>query len=668
VDNRERFEEVIALVNAGNTSGAETLCRGSIARDPHDVNMVALLGAVLAKMRRFSEAEEVLRKAIALAPTFAKPREDLGHVLLELHRPQEAAEQLENATRLDPKSEAALFALGKALALAGRGAEADAAFEKSFDLSPDRKALAYASKHHQEGRLDEAERRYREVLRAYPRNVDAMRLLANVVGRTGRPGEAEQLLRRAIAAAADFTGAHTDLGNLLKEQDRFEEAIPAYRAAMELEPDNARAHFLLAGALAPAALTYDAIAEFRRALDLNPKHAGAWLGLGHALKTVGRQDEAIHAYRECAKLKPDNGEIYWSLANLKTYQLTDEDLDTMQERISSGALSSSSEVNFLFALAKAREDRGDYETAWTHYVAGNQKRRTEEWYDPVQTQVLNEAIMEVFDASLLKDKAALGCTDPAPIFIVGLPRSGSTLLEQILASHSQVEGTAELPYLGRVASSLNRNRADGINYPAAVRELGAPHLEALGKDYLRMAQLHRVRGMPRFIDKMPNNFPQIGLLALILPNARIIDARRHPLDACVSCYRQLFARGQPFTYDLVDIGEYYLEYQKMMDHWQTVLPGRVLTVQYEELIADFEPQVRRLLEFCGLPWEENCLRFHETDRPVRTASSEQVRRPISDSAIGRWRNYAPHLDELMEVLGPILPRYAAWDREDAGQR
>ena len=217
-----------------------------------------------------------------------------------------------------------------------------------------------------------------------------------------------------------------------------------------------------------------------------------------------------------------------------------------------------------------------------------------------------------------------------------------------------MEGTAELPYIGRVANSLNLNRADGINYPAAVREMDAPHLRALGQDYLRYAQLHRRQGKPHFIDKMPNNFPHVGFINLILPNARIIDARREPLDTCVSCFRQLFARGQPFTYDLVDIGEYYMQYRKMMDHWHKVLPGRMLTVQYEELVGDFENQVRRLLDYCGLPFEENCLRFHETERPVRTASSEQVRRPINADAIGRWRHYEQHLSPLMEVLGPLL--------------
>lgn len=648
------FDEVIGLVGAGDTTRAEALCRQAVERDGRDVNMQALHGAVLLKMGRLPEAEQALRRAISLAPTFAKPHADLGQLLLELGKVDEAVTILQEAVRLAPRLDGAWFNLGKALAASGRGKDADAAFERSFDLSPERKALAYASRAHQEGKLEEAERLYRQVLRQNPSNVDALRLLANIALQARRPDESEKLLRRALALAPDFVAAHIDLGHLLREQDRFEEAIVSLRTALSIEPDNPRTHFQLGGTLAPAALTLDAIESYRHALALNPHHAGAWLGLAHTLKTVGKVDEAIRAYHESARLRPNNGEIYWSLANLKTYQFGDEEVAAMEEKLASGTLSRLSEVNMLFALGKAYEDRKDFERAWDRYQRGNARRREEEWYDPVHTQIMNDSIIEVFDAGLLKSHPNGGAPDPAPIFIIGLPRSGSTLLEQILASHSQVEGTAELPYIGRVATSLNLNRADGVNYPAAVRELDDVHLRALGQEYLRMARLHRRRGTPHFIDKMPNNFPHVGLIHLILPNALIIDARRHPLDACVGCFRQLFARGQPFTYDLVDIGEYYLQYRKLMDHWHSVLPGRVLTMQYEDLVGDFENQVKRLLDYCRLPFEENCLRFHETERPVRSASSEQVRRPISAEAIGRWRNYEKHLGALKEILEPLL--------------
>ena len=301
------------------------------------------------------------------------------------------------------------------------------------------------------------------------------------------------------------------------------------------------------------------------------------------------------------------------------------------------------------------------EQAWTYYVDGNAGRRAIEFYDPVQTEVANDAVVEVFTTELLEDKKGSGDPDPSPIFVLGLPRSGSTLIEQILASHSMVEGTSELPYLAQVANSLNRNRADGVGYPEAVRELDAKHLAMLGNDYLDRARLHRTEGAPRFVDKMPNNIPTVGLIHLILPNAKIIDARRYPLDSCLSCFRQLFARGQTFTYDLTDIGEYFLQYQRMMDHWHEVLPGRVLTVQYEDMVTDFDNQVRRLIEYCELPWEDACASFYETDRPVRTASSEQVRQPVYTRSIHFWRNHEAHLGELIEVLEPVLERYAQYE-------
>jgi hypothetical protein len=369
----------------------------------------------------------------------------------------------------------------------------------------------------------------------------------------------------------------------------------------------------------------------------------------------------VDSYKECIRQRPEFGETYWSLANLKTYRFDDAAVAEMRRRVESGGLTISSEVNFRFAIAKALEDRGDFEAAWEYYASGNQLQRSQVSYDPVQTEVINDRLIETFSAEFFAARRGFGNSDAAPIFIVGLPRSGSTLLEQILASHSAVEGTSELPYLGRLTTWLNRNRAEGVNYPEAVRELEARHFEQLGTDYLRFASLHRRRGTAFFIDKMPNNFPNVGLLSVILPNAKVIDARRHPLDATVSCFRQLFAKGQAFTYDQMELGEYYLQYQRMMDHWASALPGKVLTVQYEEVVADLEGQTRRMLDFCGLPFEDACLRFHESDRPVRTPSSEQVRQPIYDKSIGQWRRYERHLDELLTTLEPLRGRYAAFE-------
>jgi tetratricopeptide (TPR) repeat protein len=657
VISKSVFAEVLELINSGQLTEAESICNNTLSQHPNDPNINGLLGALLVKMKNFEEAEKRLRRTIELAPTFAKPHEDLGFVLLEQNRPEEAIDVLEKATRLDPKLNLAFLNLGKALAAVGKGKEADAAFEKSFELSPEHKLLARAVECLQEKRFDEAERICREILQNNPRNVEAIRLMGRMATRQNRVGMAEIQYRRALEIAPDYTGVIVDLGKLLRDDDRFEDSIACFKRAIEMEPDNARLHDLLASALAPAAQNYEAIEAHQKAIELNPKLSIAWLGLGHMLKTVGRQKEAIEAYHRCYELEPDIGAIQWSLANLKTYQFTDEEIEDMEAKIKRDDLGPESEVNFLFALAKAWEDRKEFDRAWHYYEEGNSKRRMDEIYDAAETEFANDMVIDVFSTELLEKNAGAGNTDPSPIFVIGLPRSGSTLIEQILASHSLVEGTSELPYVTRIVRSLNRNRADGINYPKAVDELDNRHFVAMGQDYINFSQMHRTEGRQYFIDKNPNNFPAVGLIHLMLPNAKIIDARRHPMDACFSGYRQLFAKGQPFTYDLTDIGEYYLQYQRMMDHWHEVLPGRVLTVQYEEVVTDFENQVRRLLDYCGLPFEEDCLNFYDTDRPIRTASSEQVRQPIYTQSLGRWRQYEQHLDELKEILEPLLPAY-----------
>jgi tetratricopeptide (TPR) repeat protein len=656
------FNEVIGLINAGELAAAELRCREALDRFPGDVNMEALLGALLIKLDRRLEAEVLLRKVIAAAPSFAKPAEDLGQMLVGRGRAADALPFLERATRLDPALERAWFSLGRALALLGRGKEADAAFAKSFELSPERRLMALAAEHQKEGRVDEAERMYRRVLKGNPKNVDALRLLALVALHADRPDDAELLLQQAIGIAPDFLLAILDLGRIYKEQDRYGEALGCFDRALALDAAQPQTLYLRAATLARASFTREAIEEYRRCLALRPTHIGALLGLGHVLNAVGDYEGAVASYAACIREAPDAGETYWSLANLKTYRFDDAAVADMEARAGSGGGSVQSQVNFLFALGKAYEDRGDHERAWDYYRRGNDKQRSEVHYDPVQTEVMNDRLVEVYSPELLESLRGGGNPDASPIFIVGLPRSGSTLLEQVLASHSAVEGTAELPYIGRLATSLNRNRASGINYPEAVRELTPAHLAAFGTEYLALTRMHRRTDAPRFIDKMPNNFPNVGFISLVLPNAKIIDARRHPLDACLSCYRQLFAKGQAFTYDLTEIGEYYVQYQRMMDHWARVLPGRVLTVQYEEVVADFEAQARRLLAFCGLRWEESCLRFYESKRPVRTPSAEQVRQPIYDRSVGHFRNYEPHLGELEAAIGPLRERYRRYER------
>ena len=654
---RSVFDNILGLLQQRRAEEAIARCRQALGSYPEDVNILGLLGAALGDRGQFDEAEEILLRVIDLTPTFAKPYEDLGTLLLQRGLAEKAIPLLEKAARLDPKQEAAHFQLGRALAQVGRGADADAAFERSFALSPVRGMMAQAAEHHAAGRLEEAERLCRQVLQREPRNVDALRMLGLIAAAAGDLDEAENLLRQALAEAPDHIAALFELGRVLKELERPDDAIDVYKTLIELQPDNPRAHYRLAGVLAPAALTEQSAAAYRRCLELDPRHPGAWLGLGHMLKTLGQQSEGIAAYRRCLAIEPEFGEAWFSMANLKTYRFDDAEIAEMRQRLESDTVNETSRVNFLFALARAYEDRRDYATAWQYYEQGNARQRLLVSYDPVLTETVNDDLIAFFAADFFRSHAGVGNPDPSPIFILGMPRSGSTLVEQIIASHSRVEGTSELPYIGRLTKSLNRNRADGMRYPEVLNELEPRHFSRLGQNYLDMARMHRVEGTPHFIDKMPNNFPLVGFIHAILPNAKIIDARRHPLDACTGNLRQLYARGQAFSYDQTDIGEYYLQYQRMMDHWDQVLPGKVLHVQYEDVVADLPRQVERILKHLGLPWEDACLDYHATQRAVRTASSEQVRQPIYTSGIGYWRHYEAQLEELREVLEPILDRY-----------
>ena len=655
-DPREVFEAALRLVAAGDAPSAEASCRAALLRHAGDINLGALLGAILLRLQRHAEAEPYLRDVIARAPDFAKPREDLGVLLCDQERYAESIESLRAALALDPQLAVAQFTLGKALAANGEPEAAEEAFEQAFALSPQRKLLSRAVLAQREGRGAEAEKLCRRVLQAEPENVDALRLFAACALGAGRTRDGERLLRRAVAIAPDYHGALLDLGRLLKEQEQLAEAQACFERIMALSPANPQAHFLYAATLAPRGRSADAASAFGRALELQPRNAAAWLGLGHVLKTLGRTAEGIAAYRRCIELKPGNGEIWWSLANLKTYRFSDDDVRHMRACAEAEDADPVARVNFLFALAKASEDAGDFGNAWRDYAAANAAQRGLVSHDPVQVEVTMQALIEVFGKDFFDARRGWGEPDRAPIFVLGLPRSGSTLIEQILASHSEVEGTGELPYIGRIASAIGRDRADGPGYPQGAREIDAARAGRLGEDYLARAAAHRHGGRPRFVDKMPNNFPHIGLIALILPNARIIDARRRPLDACVANFRQLYAKGQAFSYDLAELGEYWLQYDRIMRHWDEVLPGRVLHIDHEDLLGDLEGGVRRILAWCDLPFEPACLRYWETDRAVRTPSSEQVRQPPYMDSVGQWRRYAQHLGELREILGPHADR------------
>ncbi len=653
---RQAFEQAMAALHSDQPEAAATLCREALTSAADNVDLLTLLGVALLDARKPLDAVEPLRRAVQLAPRFVRARENLGQALFLSGSAEEAAEQLRQAAEQDPQSASARLKLAHVLASLGSGEEADEVYEEAFGLEPDRRLLAEAGEHLRAGRTAECQRICQEMLARQPDEVNALRLLARVASDGGRWGRAERLLTRALKRAPGFVDARLDLSRVLKQQDRLDEAVQAAAQAIESNPRHANAHYLHASMLALAIRHDEALQAYRRALDLLPQHAAAWVGMGHLLKTLGRQEEGIAAYRKAIELRPNFGEVHWSLANLKTFRFSDEEIADIERRLAEEPLDDDARVHFLFTLGKALEDRCNYSRAFDCYAQACDLQRGRIGYDPVETEVINERIRAVFTADFIGARSGQGCPDPAPIFIVGLPRSGSTLIEQILASHSEVEGTAELPDVGRAIGSLS-GRFGKENYPEAVRHLDAAGWRRLGEDYLERTLRHR-SGLPHFTDKMPNNFPSIGLIHLMLSNAKIIDARRHPLDSCFGTFKQHFAFGQTFSYDLVEIGEYFLEYRRMMRHWQEVLPDLVLEVRYEDVVADQDGQTRRLLDYCGLPFENACLRFYETERAVRTASSEQVRQPIYSSSVNHWRNFREQLAPLIEILGDELD---GWD-------
>ena len=652
---RHLFERVVKLLKEGARDEAESLCREAVRQDPGDVNFIALLGMILADINKLEEAEELLDRAVKVAPGHARAHEDLGAVLLNLGRPGEALDHLQKASELTPNNAGVFVKLGGAYTMLGRNEEGEAAIARSMELSPHQARLEQATRLFVEGKFRQSEKIAQELVRTNPKDVNAALLLARIAINAHCYEDAEALLRRINEIAPRFIAAWHDLGTVLKELNQFDESVEVLDQALTLDQNNSLTHYFHGAALAMAARPEEAIYSYQRAVELDPGLTGAHIGLGHVLKTVGDQTGGIEAYRKAIKLRPDFGETYYSLANLKTFKFNDDEVVDMQQRLDKAKLPVDCRVHFAFTLGKAFEDNKDYDKAFEYYSQANRAHRDTIAYDPVQTEIAHQKMSQTFSEEFCKSMQAqgAGCKAVDPIFILGLPRSGSTLLEQILASHSQVDGTSELPDISMIAQSVTSKEL-GRTFPVSFPELGLSEISALGEQYMNQTQRHR-GSAARFTDKMPNNFAYIGFISTILPNAKIIDARRHPMDSCMGCFKQHFAKGQTFTYDLFELGEFYLNYDALMQHWDEVLPGKVLRVQYEAVVDDLESQVRRVLDFCDLPFESGCVNFHETKRAVRTASSEQVRQPIYQGSIGTWKRFGVHLDPLSEILASVLP-------------
>ena len=499
-----------------------------------------------------------------------------------------------------------------------------------------------------ENRLDIAERILKPHLKEDPFDVRAIRMLAEIAARIGRLKDSETLLRRALEINPNFTAARANLAMVLGRLGRAAEALPLLDEIFEAEPDRPGNLNLKAATLGRLGDFEQALTFYEQALTRAPAQPGVLMSYGHMLKTIGRLDEAIAAYRKAIGIKPEMGEVWWSLANLKTVRFSDPDIAAMKAALDRTDLQDGDRFHLEFALGKAFHDLGDEDAAFAHYAAGNALRRTYHPFNANHLSATVERSIEIFTREYLTSPE--GYPAPDPIFIVGMPRAGSTLVEQILSSHSLVEGTAELPDIPALA------RDEG-KYPASAAQLTSEQRQAAGEEYLKRTAVQRRTKKPFFIDKLPNNWMFVPFIQLVLPNAKIIDARRHPLACCMSNFRQHFARGQDFTYDLGDLGRYYSDYVRLMAHMDAVMPGRVHRVIYERMIDDPETEIRALLDHCGFEFEPECLEFYRTERAVRTPSAQQVRQPIYKDAADEWRRYEKHLDPLKQTVGPVLDSY-----------
>jgi len=655
-DNRRRgFDDLIRLVNSGQFEQAEVECRSYLERVPDDINVLGLLGAVLLKLSKTDEARPILEKTVRLEPGFAKPHEDLGMLSLHEGNAEQAVNYFEEAIRLDGNQAGAYAGLAEALGRLGNYEAAREARGHHVKLSPIAQALEKANNLLAAGLISDADEVCDEISKQHPANTAILRMQAGIAFKDGRGIVAEGLFKRIIKLSPGDPQPYIDLARFLGESNRFSEGVDLLERAVQLDPSVIFSRQVLGDFLSVLGRSSDALDVYDGILKIDASNAPALVGRGHALRTQARPDEAITAYESAIAAHPTFSDAWWSLASLSSYRFSPSQLDTLRGLSDTGDLNERSQIGIHFALARACENDDDYDNAWRHYELGNSLKRSQVQYDPVRTELMHDELVQFFSAPESFENTTGAAVDgPVPVFVVGMPRSGSTLVEQILASHSQVEGAEELPYIRMLGNALGGSRSSAAPYIEPLREMTAERLLALGKTYLYHTRQNCPENLPYFTDKTPANFSHIGFIRLILPSAKIIDVRRHPLDACIGNYRHLFAKGKNHSYELYECAEYCLEYHRMMAHWNDVLPGCVLRVQYEDIVADLESQVRRMLDFCGLPWEDACLTYHETDRDISTASSEQVRAPIYTGAVGFWKNYEPHLDELKEILAPVL--------------
>jgi len=619
-----------------------------------------ILGASHRARGDAAAALAILEPLARAHPTWVSTHYELGLALGLAGRSKAATDALRTAVRLKPEMGDAWRALGDHLTALGDTRGADSAYAQYIKASTRDARLLAPAVALCENKIPAAEQLLRNHLKRFPTDVVAIRMLAEVAARLGRYKDSELLLSRCLELAPGFNAARHNYALVLQRQDRYAEALREVERLLQLDPNDTGGRNLKASLLGRLGEVQQSAEIYRQVLEQYPTHPQVWHSYGHALRTTGRQPEAIAAYDRAIELLPGYGEAYWSLANLKTFRFAAEHIERMLGQLRRIDLSVYDRFHFHFALGKALEDSADYRRSFEHYAEGNRLRRSVIVYEPDAVSARVAQTRAIFTPEFLQSRKGSGAAAQDPIFIVGLPRAGSTLLEQILSSHSAVEGTMELPDLGAIARELG-GRTSGSEvsaYPGILATLDRDELHALGERFMESTRVQRKTGAPYFIDKNPNNWLHCGLIQLILPNAKIIDARRHPMSCCFSVFKQHFARGNRFSYDLAELGRYYRDYVDLMAHFDRVMPGRVHRAVYERVVEDTEAEVRRLLDYCGLPFEDGCLRFYENERAVRTASSEQVRRPIYRDALEQWTNYRPWLGPLEEALGPALKTWS----------
>ena len=655
---KDALDQALAALNHGRYKDAREQAQILLDQHPQDHNASYILGAALRGEGKHEQSISCLLELCTLAPDFAQAQQELGFVLAATGQVVPAIHALQQAIKFDSSLSESWKVMGEMFLADGDRTSANEAFNQCLLLRSHEPVLIQAVAMIKHSKLGQAEKLLKEFLYDEPTNVVAIRALADIAQRIGRLEDAENLLVRSLQLAPDFYLARLNYAQLLKIREKLEPALAQVDLLLEREPKNFSLLVLRGSILINLGSFTEALSFYEYLLEEFEPRPMVTLSYGHALKTVGRLDEAVASYRQSIALRPSFGDAYWSMANLKTFRFNDDDIDAMRKNIEDKPGNIEDHFHLCYALGKALDDRGEYADSFRYYKMGDDIKVKLERYSADGTSDVINACIEHCNQTLFSASGDCGDQSADPIFIVGLPRAGSTLLEQVIANHSRVDGTKELVEIIAIARRLNgkQKATDKSFYPAILADLSPQQLTELGQEYLQRTRVQRWDA-EFFIDKNPNNFTHIGMISLILPNAKIIDARRKPMACCFSNFVQLFARGQPFTYGFENIARYYADYLRIMDHWDELLPGKVLRVQYEDVVTDFDNQVNRILDFLGLEFEQNCIDFYESDRPVRTASSEQVRQPIYSGALEHWRNFEPDLDELKQALGPVLDRY-----------